>query len=86
MRFLNSLDEHVETTLCLGLSCMPLFFRICRPTSVGTENPEIEVDLSPRDDDGLYSTAFSNKKSCDNIDIHRRSKISMCNNKSYKIG
>ena len=48
MRFLNPLDEHVETTLCLGLSCVPLFFRICRPTSVGTENPEIKVDLSPR--------------------------------------
>ena len=48
MRFLNPLDEHVETTLCLGLRCMPLFFRICRPTSVGTENPEIKVDLSPR--------------------------------------
>ena len=48
MRLLNPLDEHVETTLCLGLSCMPLFFRICRPTSVGTENPEIKVDLSPR--------------------------------------
>ena len=48
MRFLNQLDEHVKTTLCLGLRCMPLFFRICRPTSVGTENPEIKVDLSPR--------------------------------------
>ena len=50
MRFLNPLDEHVETTvtLCLGLSCMPLFFQICRPTSVETENPEIKVDLSPR--------------------------------------
>ena len=50
MRFLNPLDEHVETTvtLCLGLSCMPLFYQICRPTSVETENPEIKVDLSPR--------------------------------------
>ena len=33
MRFLNPLDEHVETPLCLGLRSMPL--------SVGTENPEI---------------------------------------------
>ena len=51
MRFLNPLDEHVETTLCLGLSCMPLFSEYvqkCRPTSVGTENPEIKVDLPPR--------------------------------------
>ena len=50
MRFLNPLDEHIETTLCLGLRCMPPFFRtgLCRPTSVGTENPEIKVDLSPR--------------------------------------
>ena len=47
MRFLNPL-EHVETTLCLGLRCMPLFFRICRSTSVGTENPKIKIDLSPR--------------------------------------
>ena len=47
MRFLNPLDEHDETPLCLGLRCMPLF-RICRPTSVGTENAEIKVDLSPR--------------------------------------
>ena len=51
MRFLNPLDGHVETTLCLGLSCMQLFSEYvqkCRPTSVGTENPEIKVDLSPR--------------------------------------
>ena len=34
----------------------------CRSTSVGTENPEIKVDLIHRDDDGLYSTTFSNKK------------------------
>ena len=59
---------------------------ICRPSSVGTENPEIKGDLHTATDDGLYSTAFSNKKSCYTIDIHRRSQISMCYNKSYKIG
>ena len=41
MRFLNPLDEHVETPVCLGLRCMPLFPNMYRPTSVGTENPEI---------------------------------------------
>ena len=51
MRFLNPLDEHIETTLCLGLRCMPLFFRILKL-------------IYHRDDDGLYSIAFSNKKSC----------------------
>ena len=42
MRFLNPLGQHVETPVCLGLRN---FFRICRPTSVGTKNPEIKVDL-----------------------------------------
>ena len=52
MRLLNPLDEHVETTLYLGLhaAIFPNMYtpKTTGPTSVGTENPEIKVDLSLR--------------------------------------